>query len=176
MPARRQRTCLRFAVADDTGDDEVGIVERRAVSVRDRIAEFAALVNRAWRLRRDMARDAAGERELGEEPLHPLLVLREVRVDLAIGPFEIGVGDQPRPAMSRARDVDHIEIELFDQPVEMRVDEVKARRRAPVAKQARLDMLLLQRSFEQRIVEEIDLPDGEVIGRPPVGVDQRAFF
>ena len=36
MPAGRERTRLRFAVADDAGDDQVGVVEDRAVGVRER--------------------------------------------------------------------------------------------------------------------------------------------
>ena len=74
MPARRQRSGLRLAVADDAGDDQIGIVEGRAVGMREGIAEFAAFMDRARRLRRDVARDAAGERELREEALHALFV------------------------------------------------------------------------------------------------------
>ena len=103
MPARGQRPGLGLAVADDAGDDQVGVVERRAVGVRERVAELAALVDRAGRLRRHVAGDAARERELGEEPLHALLVLRDVRVDLAVGAFEIGVGHQARARRGRGR-------------------------------------------------------------------------
>jgi hypothetical protein len=56
-----------------------------------------------------------------------------------------------------ANNVDHVEIVLLDQPVEVDVDEVEARRRAPVAEEARLDVILGQRDLEQRIVEEVDL-------------------
>ena len=49
---------------------EIGIVEGRAIGVRQRIAEFAALMDRARRLRRGMARDAAGKAELPEQPMH----------------------------------------------------------------------------------------------------------
>ena len=61
VPARGERAGLRFAVADDGGHDEVGIVERRAVGVTQRVAEFAAFVNRAGRFRRDVTRNAARE-------------------------------------------------------------------------------------------------------------------
>src|SRR5262249_12896343 len=82
MPARRQRSSFRFAVADDAGNDQIGVVERRSVGVRDGIAELAAFVYRTWRLRRRVARDAAGERELGEQALHALFVARNVRINL----------------------------------------------------------------------------------------------
>jgi hypothetical protein len=45
VPACGERTCLRFAIADHAGDEQVGIVKRRAESVRKRITQFAALVN-----------------------------------------------------------------------------------------------------------------------------------
>ena len=41
MPAR----FLRFAVADDTGNDQIGVIERRSVGMREGVAEFAAFVN-----------------------------------------------------------------------------------------------------------------------------------
>src|SRR6516165_11293157 len=88
MPARRQRSSFRFAVTDDAGNDQIGVVERRSVGVRDGIAEFAALVYRTGRLRRHMARDAAGERELGEQALHALFVARDVRINLTVGSLE----------------------------------------------------------------------------------------
>ena len=55
VPARRERSGLGLAVADHAGDEQVGVVERRAVRVRERVAELAALVDRAGRLRRDVA-------------------------------------------------------------------------------------------------------------------------
>ena len=52
VPAGRQRAGLRLAVADDAGDDQVGIVEGRAVGVDQRVAQLAAFVDRARRLGR----------------------------------------------------------------------------------------------------------------------------
>ena len=175
VPAGRRRAGLRLAVADDAGDDQVGIVERRAVGVRQRVAEFAALVDRAGRLGSDVARNAAGKRELLEQPLHPRFVLGDVGVDLAVDAFEIDVGDDRRAAVAGSGDEQHLEVERFDQPIEVRVDEVEAGRRAPVAEQPRLDVLLDQRLAQQRVVEEIDLADRQVVGGAPVGVDQLEF-
>ena len=67
MPGGRQRAGLRFAVADHRGDDQIRIVERRAAGMREHVAQFAAFVNRAGSLRRAVAADAAGKRELLEE-------------------------------------------------------------------------------------------------------------
>ena len=176
MPARRQRSGLRFAVADDTGNDQIGIVEGRSVGMREGVAEFAAFVNRPGRLRRHMARDTARERELGEQALHALFIGRNVRIDLAVGPLEVGVRDQAGTAMPGAGDVDHVEVVLLDQPVQVNVDEVQTRRRSPVAEEPRLDVFLCERLLEQRVVVEIDLTDRQVVGGPPVRIHQCPLF
>jgi len=61
MPTRSQRPCFRLAIADHAANQEVRVIKCGAVGVRNRIAQFAALMNRAWRLGSDMARNAARE-------------------------------------------------------------------------------------------------------------------
>ena len=75
-PARVEGPGLGLAVADDAGDDEPGVVERRAVGVHERVPQLAALVDRARRLGCRVRRDAAGERELAEQATHALAVGR----------------------------------------------------------------------------------------------------
>ena len=170
VPARGERTSLGLAVADDAGDQEVGIVERCAVGVTQRVAELTTLVNGAGRLGRGVTRDAAGKGELPEQAAHTLFVLADLGVDLAVGPLEVGVGHHGRPAVPGPAHVDHVEIVLADDAVEVHVDEVLAGRRAPVTQQARLDVGCLQRLAQQRVGVEIDLADRQVIGRAPVRV------
>ena len=170
VPAGGERPGLRLAVADDAGDDQVRVVERGPVGVAQGVAQLAAFVDAARGLRGDVAGDAAGEAELLEQPLHPLRVLADVRIDLAVGAFEVGVGDQRRAAVPRADDVDHVQVIALDDPVEVDAEHVQARRRAPVAEQPRLDVLPLERLFQERIVEQVDLADRQVVGGPPVGV------
>ncbi len=176
VPAGGQRPGLRLAVPDHAGHDQGRIVEGGAVGMGQRVAKLPALVDRAGRLGRDVAGDAAGERELGEQPLQADLVLGDAWVDLAVGPLQIGVGDDPRTAVAGAGDEDHVHVAVADDPVQVGVDEVQARRRAPMAQKPRLDVLVGQGLLQQRIVEEIDLSDREVVGRPPVGVDQGALL
>ena len=45
-------------------------------------------------------------------------------------------------------------------------------RRAEVAEQPRLDVLGAQGLSKQRIVEQVDLADGEIVGGSPVRVDE----
>ena len=173
MPARRERAGLRLAVADDAGDEETGVVERGAERVRERVSELAALVDGAGRLRRDVARHAAGERELLEEAAHPLLVLGDVRVDLAVRALEVRVRDEPGPAVAGARHVEHGQVAFDDRAVEVDIDEVQARRRAPVPEEPRLDVLEDERRLQERVVQEVDLADGEVVRGAPVRVHLR---
>ena len=125
---------------------------------------------RAGRLGSDVAGNAAGEAELLEQLLHALGVLADVRVELAVGAFEVGVGDQGRAAVPWADDVDHVQVIALDDAIEVNAEHVEARRRAPVAEQPRLDVLPLERLFQERVVEEVDLADRQVVGGPPVGV------
>jgi hypothetical protein len=78
--------------------------------------------------------------------------------------------------MTGTSDVDHVQVVLVDHPVQVDVDEVQTGRRAPMAQEPRLDVLLGQRLLEQRVVVEIDLADRQVVGGAPVRVDQRPFL
>ncbi len=170
VPARGQRPCLRLPITDDAEDDEVRVIEGGAVRVSERVAELAPLVNRARRLGGHVAGDAAGEGELAEEPPHPLNVRRDVSVDLAVGAFKVGVGQDPWGAVPRPDDVDRVQVAVVDHPVQVDIDEVQPRRGAPVPQQPRLDVLKPQRLPEQRVVQQVYLAHGEVIRRPPPGV------
>ena len=100
VPAGGQRARLGLAVADDAADEQVGVVERGAVGVHERVAELAALVDRAGRLGCDVAGDPAGEGELAEQPAQALLVAADVGVDLGVGALEVGVGDEAGAAVA----------------------------------------------------------------------------
>ena len=171
VPARGERAGLRLTVADDAQRQQVRVVEHRAVGVHERVAELAALVDRARRLRRDVAGDAAREGELPEQRPHAVDVLAEARVDLAVGALQVRVRDEPRPAVPGPGHVQRVEVPLPDRPVHVRVEEVETRGGAPVAQQPRLDVLRAQRFAQQRVVQQVDLPDREVVRRPPVRVE-----
>ncbi len=170
LPRGRQGAGFRFAVADDAGDDQAGVVEGGPEGMAERVPQLAALVNRPRRRRRNMAGNPAGERELCEQPLQPGLVLADVRIDLAVGAFEVGIAHQRRAAVPGTGDVEHVQVILLDDPVQVHVDEVLARRRAPVPDHQGLHVRQLQRLPKQRIVVEVNLADRQVVGGPPVGV------
>ena len=171
MPARRERSGLRLTVADDRGDEQVRVVERGAVGVRERVAQLAALVDRARRLGSDVRRNAAREGELPKQPPQTLGVAGDVGVDLRIGAVEVGVGDQARTAVTWAGDVDRRLSALLDHPVQMRVEEVQARRGSPMAEQAGLDVVARERGAQQRVVQQVDLAHRQVVRSAPPAVD-----
>ncbi len=171
VPARGQRPRLRLPVADHRAHDEVRVVERGAVGVRQRVPELAPLVDRSRRLGRDVARDPARERELAEQPPHSVLVPGDAGVDLAVRALEIGIGHDRGAAVPGPGDVDRVQVPVPDHPVHVGVDEVQARCRPPVAQQPGLHVPGSQGFAKQRVVQQVDLTDGEVVGGAPVGVD-----
>ena len=171
VPAGGQRPGLGLAVAHDACHHQIGVVEGGAEGMGKRIAQFAALVDGAWRLWRGVARDAAGEGELPEQSGHAPQVLRHARVDVAVGPLQPGAGHHAGPTVAGAGDEDHVEVVAPDQSREVGIEQVEARRGAPMPEEPGLDVLGRQRLGEQRVVEQIDLPDREVVRRPPPGVD-----
>src|SRR5438034_5526446 len=62
-------------------------------------------------------------------------------------------------------------VALDDEPIQMDVDEAEPGRRPPVPEQAWLDVLRPERLAQERIVLQVDLADGQVVGRTPVRVD-----
>src|ERR1019366_459031 len=117
-----------------------------------------------------MTGDAAGEGELLEQPLHPSFVLRDVWVELAVGAYQVSVGHHGGAAVARAGDEDGVQVILLDDAVQVDVEEVQSGGGAPVAEQPGLHVVQLQGLLEERVVVEIDLADGQVVGRAPIGV------
>src|SRR5262249_23575083 len=107
-PAGCKRPGLGLAVADDAGDNQVGIVESGSVCLAKSVAEFAAFVDAAGSLWGDVARDAAGEAELLKQFLHPFGVFADVRIYLAVSTLQVGVGHHRRATVPRSDDVDHV--------------------------------------------------------------------
>ncbi len=122
-----------------------------------------------------MARNPARERELQEQSLQPGFVLADVRIDLAVRALEIGIRNHRRSAMPRPGQENHIEVVLFDDPVQVRINEVLPGRRTPMSQQHALHIAGLERKLQQRIRTQIHLSDGQVIRCPPPGVDDLSY-
>ena len=93
-----------------------------------------------------------------------------MRVDFGIRAFEISVRHNSRAAVPRPDDIHHVEVLLVDQAVQMRVNKIQTARCAPMAQKPRLDIVDGERALQQRIIFEINLPDGEVVRGTPIGM------
>ena len=170
VPAGGQRAGFRLAVADDAGDDQVGIVEGGAVGMDQRIAQLSAFMDGPGRFRRHMTGNSIGPGKLTKEAMQSDPAAFDRRIALRVGPFQIGLRHQARAAMAGTDDVDHVQIVFLDQPIEVDVEKIQSGRRAPVPEQARLDVLERERGFEQGIALQVNLADREVIRCAPIGV------
>jgi hypothetical protein len=130
-------------------------------------------VDRPGRGRRHVARNSARKRELLEQLFQPGFVLGDIGVDLTPGALQVHVADDRRATVAGSGDVEHIEVVRLDDPVQVHVDEVLPGRRAPMADHQRLHVRERQRLAQQRVVVEVDLADGDVVGGAPVRVHAR---
>src|SRR5208337_4098048 len=88
VPRSGQWSGFGLAVANHRSDDQVGVVERRATRMREHIAQFAPLVDRAGSLRRAVAADSARKGELSEELVESKLIFALFGINLGIRPLE----------------------------------------------------------------------------------------
>src|SRR4029077_12194135 len=163
MPSSRKWTGLRFAIADDAGHDQIWIVESGPIGMRQRVTQLTTLMDRPRRLGCHMARDASGKAELLEQAPDPVLVLRDVRVNLGIGALQIRMCHERRTAVTRADDIDHVEVMTLDDPIEVNIEKIESGSRAPMANQPRLNMLAFEGFFKERVIKKIDLTHRQIV-------------
>src|SRR5271166_2314259 len=106
-----------------------------------------------------MAGNSARKRELLKQLLKPGFVLSDVRINFTPSAFKINIAHERRATVAGTGDVEHVQVIFLDNPVQMHIDEILARRRAPVSDHQWLYVRQFQRLLEQRIVIEIDLSD-----------------
>ena len=92
--------------------------------MHQRVTEFAALVDRSRRFRSGVTRDAAGERELPEQTSQTIGILTDIRIDLAVGTFQVGVRDHAWAAVTGPANVNDVEIHRTDGTIEVSVDKI----------------------------------------------------
>ena len=122
LPRAGQGAGLGLTVADDTRDHQIGAVEGGARGMDECVPEFAALVDRTRCLHTHVARDTTRRGELPAQRSDAIRIRGHVRIDLAVGAFEVGRCHQSGPTVPGARDVEPLRIGLADAPVEEGVD------------------------------------------------------
>ena len=140
FPGSRKRARFGFTVADDGGDDQVRVVERRTERMREHVAELAPFMDRTRRRHADVARHAARRREAPEQAAESGGISRDFAIHLSVRALQVHVGQHCRAAVSGPCEKDGVHVMLFDQPIEMHVNEVQSWRRAPVPEEAWFDV------------------------------------
>ena len=135
MPSCSQWPRLSLTIPDDARDKEIRIVKRRAERMHKGIPQFAPFMYGAGRFGRRMARNSAGKGELTEQSFHPVFILTDLRVQLAVSPLQPGIGHQRGTAVTGTANIEHIEVALADHAVQMDIGEVQSGRCSPMAEE-----------------------------------------
>jgi hypothetical protein len=142
--------------------NQIRVIEYGTESVRDGVTKLTTFVNTSRGLRSCVTANASRERELLEEALHTLSILRLVRVDFGVNSLEERVGNDGRGTVARTRDEEGIEIVLLNQTVHVNVGKRLTSVRAPMSKETRLDVLDLERFLQQRVLTEVEHTQAQV--------------
>ena len=141
LPGCRQRTSLSFAIAYNSSCNQIRVVKYSSESMSDGVTKLATFINGTRCFRCAVAWNSAWEGELFEHFLHTFLILADVRINFAVGTFQIGVGDHEVSAMSRTGKQDHIKVVTFDDTVAVCINEVLSWYSSPMTNNFFLDLI-----------------------------------
>src|SRR5262249_12946176 len=147
VPRRRQSCGLRFAVTDDSGNNQVRVIEGCSAGMREDVPQLAPFVYRTGCFRCAVAADPAGKGKLLKERAQPLFVFTLVGVDFGVASFQIHGTNHAWSSMPRPGKIDHVQIILLDEPVQVDVNERQPWTRSKMPQKPVLDVLWLQRLF-----------------------------
>jgi hypothetical protein len=163
VPRSSEWAALSLTVADDTGDDQFGIVEDGSEGSGERVSKFATLKDCARSPRIRMTRKSARPTEHLDEMCRALFIELELGIVVMKRALGEEIGDDGRRSMARSSDKHHVEMMSLDEIIEMCVDEVESRNRSPVSKNSILDIILLELISKKTVLLEIELGRAEVV-------------
>ncbi len=108
MPGGGRRPGLGFAVADDAGHEQIGVVQRGAEGRAQRVAQFAPLVDRAGNRRAEVAGKPTRPGEGAHEALETVSAVIVLGVELAERPLQVEVGQVGGGAVAGTGDQEHV--------------------------------------------------------------------
>ncbi len=179
LPRRSKRARLRFTIAHHSYSQEARVIQHGTISVRKRVAQLAAFVNGTRSLRRKVAWNATGIRELTEKLLQARLIIGDVRANLAVRAIKQGLRRASRSAVARTHQEDRVLAMVGNQAVDVPKQEVHARSCAPVTNQTMLNIgaakvtrlarfLVHPVLAHQGIGAQINLTHRKIVGATPV--------
>ena len=117
-----------------------------------------------------MAGDTAGEGKLLEQLLHTLDILAHIGINLAVGAVQPVLGYHGVAAMTGAGQIDHVQIILVDDTIQMGINKVLSGNGTPVTDDLLFDVFGLEGFLQQRIIQKIQLTGRQKVGSTPPGV------
>ena len=117
-----------------------------------------------------MAGDTAGEGKLLEQLLHTLDILAHVGINLAVGAVQPVLGHHGVAAVTGAGQIDHIQIVLVDDAVQMGINKVLSGNGTPVTDDLLFDVFGLEGFLQQWVVQQVQLTGRQKVGSTPPGV------
>ncbi len=136
VPGTGRGAGLGLAVADQASHQQIRVVECGAKGRGERITQLAAFVDDARIGWRQVARKSIRPREGVQETFETGKIARHAREILGQCAFKVHIGQVGRRAVARPGNQQHAGVGVLDQAVQVLVDQVDARRRAPVTQQA----------------------------------------
>src|SRR5260370_13204273 len=126
--------------------------------------------------RGEVAGKSAGPGEIVHQIRESGGILTVPRIEFGQRPFEKQIGEDRRRAVSGSDNQKDIRGGVLNQTIEVRIDEIEAGLRAPVAEQAGLDILRLERLAQERVIPEIELRGADVVRGAKMSVDLAEAF
>ncbi len=117
LPGSCQWTGFCLTVADGDSRNQVRIIENSAERMGDGVSELAAFIDGAGCLRSAVRRHAARERKLLEQLLHTRFILRNVRINLAVGAVEVVICNVEVSAVTGSGEKNEVKVIPLDDTV-----------------------------------------------------------
>src|SRR5262249_35647871 len=144
--------------------------------VRQDVTQFPSLMNRAGSFGCAVAADSAGKRKIFEEAQQSFFVLAFVRIDFRVGAFQVNRRQNAWSTMSGASHEDHVQIERFNDAVQVAIYKGQRWAGAPMPEQAVLDVFGLQGLAQEWVGLKVNHSECDVVAGRPEGVNFPRFF
>ena len=132
MPGSSQRTGFGFAIANDAGHQQVGVVEGGSIGMGEAIAQFAPLLNLTGCAGYEVTRQTEGPRKRPDQVAYTRHARLVLRVEFTQSTFQKQVGKVGGCAVTRPRHQQNAGIGILHKPVQVGINQVQARRGSPM--------------------------------------------
>lgn|GEM_PF-1441806 len=163
LPRSSKRTSFSFSITDDSGDEEIWMIESSTKCRRERIAKLSSLENRTWCLRICMTRKTTRPTKIMDNRTHTIFSMFIIRIKIAKSSLYIEICEECRVTVTRSCDEQCFLLMSLSEEIEVEIDKINSRNCSPMSENTRLDMFFSQWFFEKKILSEIELRSANII-------------